>query len=547
MMRVVKVVHDAVFGVVQDRRGTVVTFLAASIIPLVAFTGLAVDTARGYLMKSRLSYALDAAALAGGRALSNPNANVNAMITQFFNANFPANYMGATVDGPYVAMGANNDTITLDATATMGTSLMRVLGLNDMEVAGNTQVTLSSVNLEVSLVLDITGSMDGQPLADLKSAATDLVNIVVKNSQTPFYSRIALVPYSMGVNLGSYAAAARGPVAGPLVNITGASKTNPVTITAPGHAFSTGQTVFIRSVSGMTQLNNREFTVGATTTNTFTLAGVDGRSYSTYWSNGTVGRMCTGPGCEYIKFDADTGSDRMYQVSTCVTERTGTDAYTDVAPSTSYVGWAYPNDPGEYPSTSSSQRNRCVASEIIPLTSNKTTLTNAINNFTAAGSTAGQIGVGWGWYMISPNFAYLWPDTENQPGPYGDQTIQKVAIIMTDGAFNTAFADGVIAQDSGSGSGGSDYQINKNATNVSAHPGRGSSYSQALQMCAAMKTAGILIYTVGFNISGSSEAQEVIQGCATDPSYVYLPEGGTELSAAFNAIAVNVSQLRLSK
>ena len=66
-------------------------------------------------------------------------------------------------------------------------------------------------------------------------------------------------------------------------------------------------------------------------------------------------------------------------------------------------------------------------------------------------------------------------------------------------------------------------------------------------MCAAMKSAGILIYTVGFNIGSSSEAQEVVQGCATDPSYVYMPEGGTELAAAFQAIAVNVSQLRLSK
>jgi Flp pilus assembly protein TadG len=545
MMRVMEIVHDAVFGVVQDRRGTVATFLAASIIPLIAFTGLAVDTARGYLMKSRLGYALDSAALAGGRALSDPNADVNAMITKFFNANFPAGYMGATISGPTVTMG--NQTITLDATANMSTSLMRVLGVDDMVVAGNTQVTLSSVNLEVSLVLDITGSMEGQPLADLKEAATDLVNIVVKNSQTPFYSRIALVPYSMGVNLGSYAAAARGPVSGPLVNITGASKTDPVTITAPGHTFSTGQVVFIRSVNGMTQLNNREFTVGATTTNTFKLTGVDGRGYSTYWSGGTAGRMCTEPGCEYIKFDADSGSDKMYQVSTCVTERTGADAYTDVAPSTSYVGWAYPNDPGEYPSTSSSQRNRCVANEVIPLTSNKTALTNAIDSFVAAGSTAGQIGVAWGWYMISPNFAYLWPDAENQPAPYGTEDVLKVAIIMTDGAFNTAFADGVIAQDSGSGSGSSDYQINKNATNVSIHSGHGSSYSQALQLCTAMKNAGVLVYTVGFNISGSSEAKEVIQGCATDPSYVYLPEGGTELSAAFNAIAVNVSQLRLSK
>jgi Flp pilus assembly protein TadG len=546
MMRLVKIVHNAVFGVMQDRRGTVATFLAASIVPLIAFTGLAVDTARGYLMKSRLSYALDAAALAGGRAMYDPTLR-DEMIEKFFQANFPDNYMGASITGPTIAVDTTNNTITLNATADMRTSMMRVLGMDNMEVAGNTEVKLSSMDVEVSLVLDITGSMSGQPLADLKDAAKNLVDIIVKDEQTPFYSKIALVPYSMGVNVGSYADAVRGPIAGPLVNITGATRTNPITITAPGHTFSTGQTVFIRSVNGMTQINNREFTVGSTTSNTFTLSGVSGTSYNSYSSGGTAGRMCTSPGCHYFKFDADSGSDKMFQISTCVSERTGANAYNDVAPSTSYIGRVYPNDPGEYPSTSSSQSNRCVGSQIIPLTSDRTLLKDEIDDFVAAGSTAGQIGVAWGWYMISPNFAYLWPAAENQPAAYGTEDLLKVAIIMTDGAFNTAFADGVIAQDSGSGSGSSDYQINKNATNVSVHSGRGSSYSQALQMCAAMKTAGILIYTVGFNISGSSEAQEVVNGCATDPSYVYMPEGGTELAAAFHAIAVNVSQLRLSK
>lgn len=180
MKRVVEIIHNALFGVVQDRRGGIATFLAATIIPLVAFTGLAVDTARGYLMKSRLSYALDSAALAGGRHMDNPTLR-DQMIDKFFHANFPDNYMGATITGPTVAINPGNNTISLDASANMSTSLMRVLGLNNMEVGGNTEVKLSSVNLEVSLVLDITGSMDGQPIVDLREAAKDLVDIIVKD------------------------------------------------------------------------------------------------------------------------------------------------------------------------------------------------------------------------------------------------------------------------------------------------------------------------------------------------------------------------------
>ncbi len=44
------------------RRGAVAVFLAFAIIPLIGFVGIATDTARAYLVKSRLSSALDAGA-----------------------------------------------------------------------------------------------------------------------------------------------------------------------------------------------------------------------------------------------------------------------------------------------------------------------------------------------------------------------------------------------------------------------------------------------------------------------------------------------------
>ena len=48
------------------RRGAVAVFLAFAIIPLIGFVGIATDTAGAYLVKSRLSSALDAAGLGGG-------------------------------------------------------------------------------------------------------------------------------------------------------------------------------------------------------------------------------------------------------------------------------------------------------------------------------------------------------------------------------------------------------------------------------------------------------------------------------------------------
>ena len=56
-----------------DRSGAVAILVAGGIIAFVGFIGLATDAARGYMVKEKLSEALDAAALAGGRVMNSPN------------------------------------------------------------------------------------------------------------------------------------------------------------------------------------------------------------------------------------------------------------------------------------------------------------------------------------------------------------------------------------------------------------------------------------------------------------------------------------------
>ena len=73
--------------------------------------------------------------------------------------------------------------------------------------------------------------------------------------------------------------------------ITAATKADPVVVTAASHGLSNGDRVYITSVTGMTQLNNREFTVANKTTNTFELSGIDGTGFDTYSSGGAVGKI----------------------------------------------------------------------------------------------------------------------------------------------------------------------------------------------------------------------------------------------------------------
>ncbi len=73
--------------------------------------------------------------------------------------------------------------------------------------------------------------------------------------------------------------------------ITGATAANPVVITSNSHGFSNGDRVFISSVVGMVELNNREFTVANQTTNTFELSGINGSAFTAYSSGGTAGKI----------------------------------------------------------------------------------------------------------------------------------------------------------------------------------------------------------------------------------------------------------------
>ena len=73
--------------------------------------------------------------------------------------------------------------------------------------------------------------------------------------------------------------------------ITAATAANPVVVTSASHGYSNGDRVFITEIVGMTQLNNREFTVANQTTNTFELSGVDGTGFDAYTSGGKSGKI----------------------------------------------------------------------------------------------------------------------------------------------------------------------------------------------------------------------------------------------------------------
>ena len=406
-------------------------------------------------------------------------------------------------------------------------------------MTSNTEITRAATgNTEVALVLDTTGSMNSDnKMSDLKVAAKEFVDVLVRDDQSTYYSKVAIVPYGGSVNLGAQASNARGSIA-PGVTITSISKSSPAIVTTSGnHGFSDGDFVVIKGAAGMSQVNNtgeNVYKVHNSTATTFRLrtpgnSNVDSRSWGTYTANsGQV--YCTNTGCRYKYFTNKSGSRRLYEPTNCVSERTGAQAYTETDVTTAPVGYVYGPIGGAY---------MCPPSQVAGLTSSRSDAKATIDALAAAGNTGGHIGIAWGWYAVSPNFSNFFTG-DSAPAAYDDSEVAKSIVIMTDGEYNSSYCNGVVSQSSTSGSGSASDQINCNAPN-------GHAYAQSLALCAEMKKQGVKVYTVGFKIVDSQNARDMMAQCASGTGYAYLAEDGPALKRVFSDIAQNIAQLHVSR
>lgn len=73
-------------------------------------------------------------------------------------------------------------------------------------------------------------------------------------------------------------------------SITNITQANPAVVTANGHGFSTGNTITIDNVVGMTEVNARSFKITVLSANTFELDGEDSTGHTAYTSGGDATR-----------------------------------------------------------------------------------------------------------------------------------------------------------------------------------------------------------------------------------------------------------------
>lgn len=475
----------------KDTRGNFAVVFGTTIPVLALAIGFAVDTAQLYSVKSNLQQALDAAVTSTARDLTTGKIKPEDA-RDLFEALFQANTDRNLIGGEFATLGnltVNKTTKTIEADVAINAKLLFPLfGMDETRrIAANSAAVYSDKQIEIAMMLDVTGSMAKKgkldKIGDLKIAAANAVKTVLKN-QDPNNPRVrvALVPYASGVNVG-------GLAKNLYAEKDGSSDLPPVA----------GSPTLV-AATGSKELP----------------------SYAKYVS--AVGSAFTRPDACATERKTKDGKADMSGVGpdTIRTDKSGKKYYALVNRDNNLSG---------------SGMNKCPDAKVVPLTADQDSLLDSIEDFEANGYTGGAIAIQWTYYMLSSSWRSVIKSADLGDGPANTspKKLSKVAILMTDGQFNTAYA-GATSNFNGQGT-------------------KSRSYAESL--CANMKTDGIEVFTIGFDLNNKDmsaterdQAKGVLKNCASDDvsslKHYYEVSTGEELDAAFQAIIANAERVALT-
>lgn len=500
--------------VLADRGGAMAVLAAFGLVVVVGGATLALDMARVQTMTSRIQLALDAATLAAAAEPTDDPAVLTAIANAMLSVNLgPQAMAGAglerlSVTTPRAADGARNVRIEIAASVPLALATMSDLlgrsALTHARVSAASEATRRTRGAEVMLVLDLTGSMHGEPVADLRRAARDLVDALFGDRASVPNLYVGLTPYTATVNVGRQHMDW-------MTNTGGVSENSFLPTQWKG-------CVMARSVPLLES--------DAPPANANTL-------FRRYLYEST--RFCMN------QTTPTNGTDCQFSPSAFVDMRTP-NRWRDRLRQRAWINEAPLNPARSFQAQywEFSGPNAGCPNTVVPLTAVRADVETAIDGLRAwaRGGTLINLGLSWGWRGLSPRWRGLWrrPDgavIAGLPKDYATGQSEKILILMTDG-------DNMIGLDQTAvGREGEMFTM-------------GQLDASTLRLCASVKAEGIALYVVALgNITAAT--QNTLRACASDPlstptlpgeKYFYVPTGGT-LREAFGRIAGQITDLRL--
>tara|TARA_R110002020_G_scaffold67179_10_gene176514 strand:+ start:3844 stop:5265 length:1422 start_codon:yes stop_codon:yes gene_type:complete len=180
----------------QEEDGSVTIFAGAVIVMILLVAGIAYDLQRHEMERVRIQSTADMAVLAA--ADLDQTLDPQAVVQDYFDkAGIPNGTNAITVEE-----GLNFRTVSVNADGTIPTNFMTMLGIDTLPLRSRAEAEERVNNVEISMVLDISGSMaSGDKMPNLRDAAETFVDTVINDSTRDLVS-ISIIPYSEHVSAG---------------------------------------------------------------------------------------------------------------------------------------------------------------------------------------------------------------------------------------------------------------------------------------------------------------------------------------------------------
>ncbi|WP_038009400.1 pilus assembly protein [Thalassobacter stenotrophicus] len=192
----------------RSERGSMVIFGLMIMILMLVAGGIAVDTMRYEANRTKLQNTLDRAVLAA--ASLDQDLDPTLVVTDYF---AKAGLQGYTLD-----VDVEQDTVgsyrkvTAEASIDVNSLFLHMVGIDSINAPATGTAEERVLNVEISLVLDISGSMGNwsptggkSKMQLMKDAATEFVNTVLVDEQKDLVS-VSVIPYNGKVNAGTLVA-----------------------------------------------------------------------------------------------------------------------------------------------------------------------------------------------------------------------------------------------------------------------------------------------------------------------------------------------------
>jgi Flp pilus assembly protein TadG len=493
----------------RNESGNIAISFGLMMIPMCMAMGAAVDLGRQIDAKQSLSKAMDAAVLAGTQYLFENKNNLPAaqkVAEDYFKSSIPSGKF-QTLDIKF-KLNSNKNGIAAYGNADIKTTLLNAIGISKLDVltdavseAASAEAAQPETEIEVSLMLDVTSSMcddgvgpcnSGNKIGALKVAANDLVETLM---DTKTETRMALVPFSTRIRVGQDGGG--GKMMGDLTNLeSGWSGSFDQCTKSSGSGGAETEGNWQCTEHSVVYQNDRKV-----------MPCVTDRYFNSSDSFETTDHA-PGPGYWLNAHDGSRMPLGRDSSSAVATNNLGT-------PTDPANHWNY-NDNG---SCADIHNNN----EVVPLTDERKKLQDSISGLVAYGATGGALGTAFSWYMISPEWDSIWKgkgkpkayELMTKTGKGGEKKLRKIAILMTDGSYNTL-------------RGWKDAEVKKVSDG-------------ALSICNNMKAKGIEVFTVGFELASLPAAEQpiasaMLQGCASSQAHHFDSANPAALKLAFKTI-----------